>query len=95
MEFKLVKRVIKDHIAFLSLARADRLNAVNHELALEILESFKALDKEDDARVVILKSDARIFCAGLDLKSAMEGGLGEGSGSQTGSGGSGHTLLDC
>ena len=71
VEFKFIKRKIEDHIAFLSLARADRLNAINLELAVEILESFKELAELDEARVIILKSEARIFCAGLDLKSAM------------------------
>jgi enoyl-CoA hydratase len=95
MEFKLVKRKMEDHIAFLSLARVDRLNAVNMELAIEILESFNELAEQDDVRVIILKSDARIFCAGLDLKAAMAGGLGEAAQSQSSSGLSGHPLLEC
>ena len=95
MEFKLVKRKIEDHIAFLSLARVDRLNAVNLELAVEILESFKELAELDEVRVIILKSEARIFCAGLDLKSAMAEEIGEIPLSQSSSAGSGHPLLEC
>jgi len=95
MEFKFVRRKIEDHIAFLSLARVDRLNAVNLELAVEILESFKELAELDEARVIILKSEARIFCAGLDLKSAMAGEIGEITLSQSSAAGSGHPLLEC
>ncbi|MBN1663288.1 MAG: enoyl-CoA hydratase/isomerase family protein [Deltaproteobacteria bacterium] len=95
MEFKLVKRNMENHIAFLSLARVDRLNAVNRELAVEILESFKELDELGDVRVVILKSDARVFCAGLDLKAAMTGGFGGDAQNQTGPELNGHALLEC
>lgn len=94
MEYEMVKREIKDHVAFLSLARVDRLNAVNMELAMEIIESFKELDAQNEARVIILKSDARIFCAGLDLKFAM-GGLGSSSRNQTVDIGTDHPLLEC
>lgn len=94
MEFKLVKRTIEDHIAFLSLARVDSLNAVNLELATEILESFKELDADIETRVVILKSDARVFCAGIDLKYAMSGVMGDARNRSEAAVG-GHALLDC
>lgn len=94
MEFKLVKRVIEDHIAFVSLARVDSLNAVNLELATEILETFRELDADNEARVIVLKSDARAFCAGIDLKYAMSGVMGDaGVGSDAAL--RGHILLDC
>ena len=95
MEYKLIKKEVKEHVAFLSLARVDRLNAVNLELAFEILQSFNELAEDNNVRVIILKSDARIFCAGLDLKSAMSNGFGEGDQKSPESRGSGHTLLDC
>ena len=93
MEFNLVKRTTKDYVTFLSLARVDRLNAVNLDLAVEILESFRELEKQDDTRVIILKSDARIFCAGLDLKAATSEGFG--GGSQAGAHADAHPLLEC
>jgi enoyl-CoA hydratase/carnithine racemase len=67
MEYKLIRRAIENHVATVSLARTESLNAVNLELAIEILESFKELTALNDARVIILKSDARVFCAGIDL----------------------------
>lgn len=94
MEFKLVKRKIEDHIAFLSLARVDSLNAVNLELATEILESVKELAAQSEARVIILKSDARVFCAGIDLKYAMSGVMGD-AGNRSAGVERGHTILDC
>lgn len=93
MDFKLVKRNIKDNIAYVSLARLDSLNAVNLELATEIFETFRELDADGEARVIILRSDARAFCAGIDLKYAMSGVLGDAS--ADGGAPRGHMLLDC
>jgi enoyl-CoA hydratase len=94
MEYKLVKIKIVDHIAFLSLARLDSLNAVNQELATEIMESVKELDANNEVRVIVLKSDARIFCAGIDLKFAMTSVMAD-TGSSGAAGLEGHVFLDC
>jgi len=95
MEYKLVKIKIADHMAFLSLARLDSLNAVNSDLAGEIIESVKELDANNDVWVIVLKSDARIFCAGLDLKYAMTGGLMADAGRSADGRMGGHILFDC
>ncbi|MBN1383028.1 MAG: enoyl-CoA hydratase/isomerase family protein [Deltaproteobacteria bacterium] len=94
MEFKLVKTNMEENVAYVSLARVDRLNAVNRDLAVEIIETFNMLDADIEARVIVLKSDARIFCAGIDLKYAMAGVTADaGSGSDDVEGG--HPLLEC
>jgi enoyl-CoA hydratase/carnithine racemase len=68
--------VTKDaHVATVGLNRVDALNALSYELATEITETFQELATMDDVWVVILKSNARIFCAGLDLKDAAGRGL--------------------
>ena len=51
------------------------LNALSYELATEITGVFSELGSSDAVWVVILKSNARIFSAGLDLKDAMSRGL--------------------
>ncbi|MBU2646852.1 enoyl-CoA hydratase/isomerase family protein, partial [bacterium] len=57
-----------DHVATVCLSRRDALNAINMAFAEEITRVFQELDTVDDIWVVILKSNARIFSAGLDLK---------------------------
>lgn len=58
----------EDHLAILSLSRTESLNALNSAFAAEITETIRDLNSREQVRVIILKSDARIFCAGLDLK---------------------------
>jgi len=75
MEYKWIELGIENHVATVSLNRVKTLNALSYELATEITEMFHGLSARDDVWVVILKSNARIFSAGLDLMDAMSRGL--------------------
>lgn len=68
MTYQHIDLTIADHIATVSLNRVNSLNAINLEFAEEITRVFQEMDIMDDVWVVILKSNARIFSAGLDLK---------------------------
>ncbi len=68
MDYKYLELQKEDHVATVSLNRTESLNAINLAFAEEITHMFNELDIDDDVWVVILKSNARIFCAGLDLK---------------------------
>jgi len=67
MEYKYIQLAINDHVAVVSLNRPKSLNAINLQFAKEITHVFEDLDGDDEVWVVILNSNARIFCAGLDL----------------------------
>ena len=75
MEYRWIEVITENHVATVSLNRVETLNALSYELATEITEVFRELADKDDVWVIILKSNARIFCAGLDLKDAMSRGL--------------------
>lgn len=68
MNYKLIEIKKENHIATVALNRVDALNALNYQLATEITELFRELAADVETWVIILKSNARIFCAGLDLK---------------------------
>jgi len=70
MTYKYIELDIKENIATVTMTREKSLNAVSLELASELADVFKKLSIMDDVRAIILKSKARIFCAGLDLKAA-------------------------
>jgi len=65
-----------NHIATVGLSRVDSLNALNYEFATEITDTFNEFAVDDETWVIILKSNARIFSAGLDLKDAVSHGFG-------------------
>lgn len=75
MDYQWIELRMEEHIATVGLNRIESLNALNLELATEMVEVFQELSANDDIWVVILKSNARIFSSGLDLKDAMSGGL--------------------
>ena len=73
MKYKFIELEIKNYIAEVTLARVESLNALSLEFASEIADVFRKLGTMDEVRAIILKSKARIFCAGLDLKEAAGG----------------------
>ncbi|MFZ0926958.1 MAG: enoyl-CoA hydratase-related protein [Syntrophobacteraceae bacterium] len=75
MNHKWIEVEKENHIATVGLNRVDSLNALSYELATEITDTFNELAVDDETRVIILKSNARIFSAGLDLKDAMSRGF--------------------
>jgi enoyl-CoA hydratase/carnithine racemase len=56
-------------IAIATLNRPERLNALTHQLFLDLTDFFNALNNRHDIRVVILRGNGRAFCAGADLDS--------------------------
>jgi enoyl-CoA hydratase/carnithine racemase len=59
----------EDAVAWLTLNRPDRLNALNTGLVTALREFFETLVRSPTAtRVVVLQGAGRAFCAGLDLK---------------------------
>jgi enoyl-CoA hydratase len=75
MAYKFVEIEVSDNIATLALARVESLNALNLEFTREIAGAVREVRAMDEVRVIIVKSDAREFCAGLDLKAFTTMGL--------------------
>lgn len=59
---------VEDAIAFITLDRPDRLNALSHATYLELEAAVDRLEADADARVAIIRGAGRAFCAGNDLK---------------------------
>lgn len=65
---------VRDHRAYLTLDRPERLNAITAEMAREIDDAVAEANADDQVRVIVLQGAGRAFCAGYDLKLYAEGG---------------------
>ena len=55
------------HIAWITLNRPEKRNALNFQMLEQMVAGFHQLDQDDDTRVTILKGAGKSFCAGLEL----------------------------
>lgn len=63
----------KGHVMYIMLNRPEKLNAINVDVALGLIDAWKAFNSDDDARVAILYgAGERAFCAGADLNSVVQ-----------------------
>jgi enoyl-CoA hydratase/carnithine racemase len=67
MAYEFIRYEIADHIATVTLARPEKLNAINGAMVRELIAAFEAADADDEVRVVIVTGDGRAFCAGADI----------------------------
>ena len=58
---------LKDGIAHLSMSRPDQLNSMTRIFWKELPEIIKNIDKNSDARVIVLSGQGKHFSAGMDL----------------------------
>ena len=58
---------LADDVAYVTLTRPDRLNAVTKELYAGVCGALERASA-DDARVIVLEGEGRAFCVGADMK---------------------------
>ena len=63
----LVEYEVKDKLAYLTLNRPDKRNALNEAMFNAVVEACEKYDNDDSAWVGILSGNGPAFCAGLDL----------------------------
>lgn len=57
----------RDSIAYITLNRPEKLNAISREMLPELRHALTTIDQDDDVRVVILTGAGRAFSAGFDI----------------------------
>ena len=64
----------KDHVAYVTIDRAERMNAVDDQTADALEAVWQRIENDDDVRAVVLTgSGEKAFCAGADMKSGAAG----------------------
>lgn len=67
MNDSIVLYKVKDQIAFITLNRPEKLNALNGELSDTLRETWTRFEEDPDARVAIFSGAGKSFCAGADI----------------------------
>jgi len=67
MPYKTIIYDKKEHIVWLSLNRPKVGNAVNLELANELVDACRAINQDDGVRAAIITGAGETFCSGCDL----------------------------
>lgn len=63
----LVNYNVKNRIAYITLNKPEKRNALNAEMVSVLKEAFSNAENDDDAKVIVLKAAGNVFCAGADL----------------------------
>ena len=64
---KLIRVSIDDGIAYVSLHRPEKYNALNDEMILGLKNELLLLSEDHAIRALVLKGEGKNFCAGADL----------------------------
>ena len=68
MEFKMLRFVVEDAVAVITLDYAPTLNALDMNLALELEAALKQAEEDAAVKVVVLTGAGRAFCGGGDIR---------------------------
>ncbi|WP_317928426.1 enoyl-CoA hydratase-related protein [Halioxenophilus sp. WMMB6] len=63
----------KDHIALITLDKAERRNAVDGKMTRELRSALNRFESDPKLRVAILSGNGPLFCAGMDLAAFASG----------------------
>ena len=68
MNYKYITYIVNDRIAFVTLNRPEKKNALSFELISELKVALADAEQSNDVKVVVLKANGNVFCAGADLE---------------------------
>jgi 2-(1,2-epoxy-1,2-dihydrophenyl)acetyl-CoA isomerase len=74
MNFDTIKFEQRDRIAYVTLNRPERLNAMSDPLIADLRAAAAAIDDDAELRAVLLTGAGRGFCAGADLSNEFFSG---------------------
>ena len=63
----LVLYEVKDQIAYITLNRPEKLNAINTEMVIELSKTWDRFEEDPDSKVAILSGAGKAFCGGADI----------------------------
>ena len=80
MEFQTIIYEVRNQIAFVTFNRPESMNAVNRQMARELVDACQRIEDDSAIRIAIFTGAGdRAFSAGMDLKERAESGCAVGS----------------
>jgi len=67
IELKFANLLIENRIAYITINRPDKRNALNSEVVSNLKQLFKEAEQNPEAKIIVLKANGDAFCAGADL----------------------------
>lgn len=58
---------VSERVAYITLNRPEKRNALSHELVAELDSCLVQAEKDEQVKVVVLRANGEAFCAGADL----------------------------
>ena len=74
MSYETIEFEIKEHVALITLNREEAANALNVQMADELMDAAIRCDTEKSVRTVLITARGKRFCAGGDLKVFSDAG---------------------
>ncbi len=68
LSFKSFHYEVRRGVAYVTLDRPERLNALTFEVYRELTDAFAALRAEEEVRCVVITGRGRAFCSGGDVR---------------------------
>jgi enoyl-CoA hydratase len=68
MEHLIVNKAYAANVALIQLNRPKELNALNLQLMIELRDTLRQLDYDNEVRVIIITGNEQAFAAGADIK---------------------------
>jgi len=69
---KFIRYESRDRIGYITLSRPEKKNAFNAAVVGELIQAFKQAENDESSKVIILKAEGDVFCAGADLAYIQE-----------------------
>jgi enoyl-CoA hydratase/methylglutaconyl-CoA hydratase len=76
---ELVHLDVADQVATITLDSPHNRNALSRQLVTELFERLETAERDDAAKVVVIRSSGRVFCSGADLSEATSQGMERGA----------------
>ncbi|WP_347156461.1 enoyl-CoA hydratase/isomerase family protein [Pontibacter chitinilyticus] len=62
-----IKYHVQERVGYITLARPEKRNALNYEVVSELKRAFTLAEEDESCKVVVLRAEGDVFCAGADL----------------------------